>query len=255
MDTISVEQIVYAPVPYKGYSVRAKSKAANIDSFKSAFREWLIPFDQSVILRGFQEKVIVLGKKNLYLARVFQAQGLDEKKRSGVVSHIAEIPMDLFLQGKILLSSVYSSMAEFTERNGVPIGEIPPLEIPFGFENDAELNSIREVFSEANTRKVLEQVANDKFKLFIINRSYDANMLSYGLARIISLAVSKWIIIAPDFIKTDILFLYDGSLIIGKTLPPWARVKGWSIINLEKEGSATMGGSEVIDSVMKKIYG
>ena len=255
MDTISVEQIVYAPVPYKGYSVRANSKNANIDSFKNAFKTYLIPFDQSVILRDFQKSVIVLGKKNLYLARVFQAQGLDEKKRSGVVSHIAEIPMDLILQGKTLLSSVYSSMAEFTEKNGVPIGEITPLEIPSGFENDIELKSIREVFSEANTRKVLEQVANDKFKLFIINRSHDANMLSYGLARIISLAVSKWIIIAPDFIKTDILFLYDGSLIIGKTLPSWARVKGWSIINLEKDGSSTIGGSEVIDSVMKKIYG
>ena len=253
MNFASVEQIIYAPAPYKGYSVRAKSKAADVDSFKNAFKDFLIPFDQSIVLRGFLEKVMVVGINRLYLARVFQAQGLDELKRSGVVSQIVEIPTDLLLQKKLLLSSVDNLMAEFTERNGVPTGEITPLEVPIGFEKDVELNMIREAIPEDVVRKLLEHSRTDKFKLFIIYRSQNIDILSYGLARIIPGAASKWIIIASEDIKRDVLFLYDGVLIIGKTLPPWARVKGWSIINLEKvQGSASV--DKPIEAIIKEIY-
>jgi hypothetical protein len=250
----SLEQIIYAPVPHKGYSVRAKSKGADIDSFKDAFKDYLIPFDQSIVQRGFHEKVIVFGKKRLYLARVFQAQGLDELKRSGAVSNIVEVPLDLLLQKKLLLSNIDNLMAELAEKKEVPMGEIAPLDVPVGFEKDIEMGTVREAIPEDVFRKLMELSMIDRFKLFIIYRSQKSDVLSYGLARLISAASSKWIIISSENIRRDILFLYDGVLILGKILPPWARVKGWSIINLDKEQDPENTGSKSIESIIKDVY-
>jgi hypothetical protein len=64
---------------------------------------------------------------------------------------------------------------------------------------------------------------------------------------------SKWILIASANIKSDVLFLYDGVLIIGKTVPPWARVKGWSITNIDKE-SISKSTNKPLETVINDIY-
>jgi hypothetical protein len=255
MSTITIEHIIYAPVPYKGYSFRAKSKGANIDSFKNAFKDWLIPFDQSIIHDSFLEKVLVVGKTRLYFARIFQAHGLDELKRSGVVSHIAEIPTDLLFQKKIIIKLVDSSMADFTEKNGVPLGEVDSLKILSNFENDMELNMVRERAPEATTRKILELASSDRFKIFVIYRGPERDILSYGLARVILPIASRGFIVASENIKRDILLLHEGVLIMGRHLPPWARIKGWSIINLEKETGSAGKTDKSIKEIIRQIYG
>jgi hypothetical protein len=252
MDVAAIEHIIYAPVPYKGYSLRAKSKEANVDAFRNAFNDFLIPFDQSIIHKGFLEKVVIIAKNRIFLARVFQAEGLDELKRSGVVSHIAEIPIDLLSQNKLLVSSVDCQMAEFIDKNSVPTGEIATLEVPVGYQEDVELNAIRKLVPEDKTRRLLQHSENEKFRQFVISRNQN-EFLTFGFARIISATTHKWILLASENIKRDLLFLYDGVLIIGKTLPPWARVKGWSIVNLEKAGPAA-GESKPLEAVIKDIY-
>jgi hypothetical protein len=255
METIGIEHVIYAPVPYKGYSFRAKSRKANIDSFKEAFKDWLIPFDQSIIYEGFLEKVLVAGKNKLYLARVFKAHGLDELKRSGVVSHIAEIPIDLLSQNKIIIKLVDSSMADFINKNNVPIGEIDSLEIPLNFEDDIELKMVREKVPEVTARKILEVASSDKFKMFVIYRGPERDILSYGLARFILPITSRGFIVASENIKMDVLLLHGSALIVGKQLPPWARIKGWSIINLEKGGGSMDKTDKSIEDMIRQLYG
>jgi hypothetical protein len=259
MDINSIEHIIYAPVPYKGYSIRAKTRTANVDSFRNGFKDYLIPFDQSIIHKDFIEKVIVIGNGKVYLARVFQANGLDELKRSGVVSHIAEIPVDLIIQNKLQLRSIDYSMQQFTELNGVPIGEIERLNIPIGIENDIGIDNertlIRETIPEDSLRKLIKQTESQKFKQCIVYKNLDVDIILYGLARIISLISSKWILFSSANIKNDFIFLFDGVFIFGKTLPAWARNAraGWSVLNLQKECSYAIKGNPIDDEI-QKIY-
>lgn len=253
MSVASIEHIIYAPVPYRGYSFRAKSRGASLDSFKNAFKDWLIPFNQTIISSNFLERVLVGGKAKIYLARVFQAPELDELKRSGAVSHIVELDLSLF--SKIPIGLVDSSMANFIERNGVPTGEMDPLNISLEFKEDKELNMVREKISRDVARKILEISSNERFKMFIVYRGSERDVLSFGLARIISRVFPRGLIVASENIKSDVLLLYDGALIVGRYLPPWARIKGWNIINLEGEESSLDKIDKSIEEVLRQIYG
>ena len=253
MTLISVEHILYAPVPYKGYSIRAKSKGANVDSFKSAFKDWMIPFDQSMITRDFLEKVLIVTKERFYLARVFQAPGLDELKRSGVVSHIADVPTDLVQKNNFAITSVDSSMKEFIKNEGIPTGEIKPLKTPLTPKGDIETEIVRRTLPKDSARRILEATTQKKFKVFIIYEGRERDLLSYGLARMVSAVSPYEFIVASENIKRDVLFLHEGALIIGKKLPIWARIKGWTIINLRK--SERSESNKSIDVIMKEIYG
>lgn len=253
MTTISIEHIFYAPVPYKGYSLRAKSKDANVDLFKTAFKDWMIPFDQSIITGDFLEKVLIVTKERFYLARVFQAPGLDELKRSGVVSHIADIPVDIIQKNNIAIASVDSSMKEFINDEGIPTGEIKPLKIPFTPKGNVETETVRRILPKDSARKILETSTQKKFKVFIIYGGREKDLFSYGLARIVSAVSPYEFIVASENIKRDVLFLHEGALIVGKKLPIWARIKGWTIINLRK--SERSESNKSIDVIMKEIYG
>lgn len=253
MTLINVEHIIYAPVPYKGYSLRAKSKGANVDSFKTAFKDWMIPFDQSIITGDFLEKVVIVTKDRFYLARVFQASGLDELKRSGVVSHIADVPIDIIQKNNIAIASVDSSMKEFTNDEGIPMGEIKSLRIPLSPKGDIETETVCRNIPKDSARKILEAAIQKKFKVFIIYGGRERDLLSYGLARMVSAVSPYEFIVASENIKRDVLFLHEGALIVGKKLPLWARIKGWTIINLRK--SERFESNKSIDMIIKEIYG
>ena len=253
MTTISIEHIFYAPVPYKGYSLRAKSKDANVDLFKTAFKDWMIPFDQSIITRDFLEKVLIVTKERFYLARVFQAPGLDELKRSGVVSHIADIPVDIIQKNNIAIASVDSSMKEFINDEGIPMGEIKSLRIPLSPKGNIETETVCRNIPKDSARKILEAAIQKKFKVFIIYGGRERDLLSYGLARMVSAVSPYEFIVASENIKRDVLFLHEGALIVGKKLPLWARIKGWTIINLHK--SERSASNKSINMIIKEFYG
>lgn len=251
---IEIEHVIYAPIPYKGYSFRARSKGANIESFKSAFKDWVVPFDQTIITGSFLEKVLVCSKKKAYYARVFQASALDELKRSGVVSHIAEI--DLSLLKKIPISQVDIAMARFIEINNVPVGDIEALTIPLELSEDVELRFIRNAVPKEVAQKICEITKGDRFKIFILYKGGERDSLVFGLARkIIAESFNGEFIVGSENIKGDVLLLYDGVLVVGKRLPTWARLKGWNIINLEKYVIESGKSDKMIDEILKQIYG
>lgn len=254
MEFISIEHVIYAPVPYKGYSFRAKSRSADIESFRAAFKDWLIPFDQTIITSSFFEKVLVCGRNKAYLARVFQAPALDELKRSGVVSHIVELDLSLFK--KIPVSLVDLAMDRFIKRNSIPIGDLEPLTMTLDMGEDIEFNFIRNVIPKEVTQKIAEVTKSEKFKIFILYKGSESGPLIFGLARkIVAELFQGEFIIASENIKSDILLLYDGVLIVGRRLPAWARLRGWNIINLEKQVISPSKSDKLIDEILKQIYG
>ncbi|MEM1668777.1 MAG: hypothetical protein QXM53_08985 [Thermofilaceae archaeon] len=252
--SVRVEHVVYAPLPYRGYTFRAKSRGADVDSFKSALKDWLIPFDQRIITSNFLEKVLVCSRSKAYYLRVFQAPALDELKRSGVVSHIAEI--DETLLKRVPVTQLDSAMTRFIEVHGIPVGDIEPLTINLDTVEDVESNVIRSIVPREVAQKICELTRNDRFKIFVLYRGGEKYHLAFGLARRIILeSFSGDFIVATENIKEDVLLLYDGALIVGKRLPPWARLKGWSIINLEKHVIELRKTDKFIDDILKQIYG
>ncbi|MEM4888437.1 MAG: hypothetical protein QXJ64_03220 [Thermosphaera sp.] len=252
--SIGVEHVIYAPVPYKGYTFRARSKGADIESFKSALKDWLIPFDQTIITSNFLEKVLVHSRNKAYYLRVFQAPALDELKRSGAVSHIAEI--DMMLLKKIPVSQLDLAMTKFIEAHSIPIGDIEPLTITLNTIEDVESNTIRKIIPKEVAQKIVELTRSDRFKIFILYRGGERYHLAFGLARrIIAEVFSRDFIVATENIKEDVLLLYDGVLIVGKRLPPWARLKGWNVINLEKYIAESIKTDKLVDDILKQIYG
>ncbi|MEM4693756.1 MAG: hypothetical protein QW655_04540 [Nitrososphaerota archaeon] len=252
--SIRVEHVIYAPIPYKGYSFRAKSSGADIESFKIALKDWLVPFDQTIITSSFLEKVLVCGRKKAYYARVFQAPALDELRRSGVASHIAEIDISSFKN--VPISQLDLAMARFIETHGIPIGDIKPLTIPLDLGEDVESNAVRNILPKEIAQKIAEITKSDRFKIFILYRGGERDNLAFGLARKMIVESFKGeFIVASENIKGDVLLLYDGVLIMGRRLPPWARLRGWNIINLEKYVVESSKSDKTIDEILKKIYG
>lgn len=254
MEYVRLEHVIYAPVPYKGYSIRAKSRGADVESLLNAFKGWLIPFDQTIVTSSFLERVVVCGKKKAYIARVFQASALDELRRSGVVSHVAELDLSLF--EKVPLSLVDSAMAEFVERNGVPVGELEPLTVTPGVGEDAELSLIRNAVPREAVQRMGEATRGGRFKIFVLYKGADRESLAFGLARVVLPGLFRGeFIVASENVKSDVLLLYDGALIVGGRLPPWARVKGWDIINLQRYAGEPGKPDRSIEEVLRKIYG
>lgn len=251
-----VEHIIYAPVPYKGYALRARSRGASVESFTKAFREWFIPFDQTIIDGDFLEKVLVVENDKIYLARVFHAPGLDELKRSGAVSHIAQLDVSQFSQNP--LNVVDEAMAMYIRERGIPIGEIEPLNVKIERGDDLEYKVIRETILKETIQRIIKLTHEDRFKIFVVYKGPYRDLILFGLTRILSAAspfARRGLIVASENIKSDVLLLYNGVVIVGKRLPPWARLKGWNVINLEKQDTTIITSEKTIEDVLRQIYG
>lgn len=253
MDSLKIEHLVYAPIPYKGYSVRAKSRNASNDVFTSALRDWFIPFDQRIISPGFFERTVVFENENVYLSRVFAADKLDELGRSGVVSHVAQIPVSFIRDNKISLKMIDEAMGKQVDKHRVPLGDLEPLEVPLveGITR-SELAGILPV----NAASVITKgVVEEHMRVFVLSKSVDKLDLIFALTRVFSEFSVKGLLIASENLKNDVLYLYDGAVIVGKILPPWARTRGWKVVNLERYREVVSVSGSVVEEVLKRIYG
>ncbi|MEM4830199.1 MAG: hypothetical protein QW417_05075 [Zestosphaera sp.] len=253
MDSLKIEHLVYAPIPYKGYSVRAKSRNASNDVFTSALRDWFIPFDQRIISPGFFERTVVFENENVYLSRVFAADKLDELGRSGVVSHVAQIPVSFIRDNKISLKMIDEAMGKQVDKHRVPLGDLEPLEVPLveGITR-SELAGILPV----NAASVITKgVVEERMRVFVLSKSVDKLDLIFALTRVFSEFSVKGLLIASENLKNDVLYLYDGAVIVGKILPPWARTRGWKVVNLERYREVVSVSGSVVEEVLKRIYG
>lgn len=263
MEPVTLEHLIYAPAPYRGYTFRAKSKNINIDVVKEVFKDWIIPFDQTTISMKFVERVIVLTPKKAYFSRVFQAPALDELKRAGVVSHIVEMNLNQFVN--IQLSAVEDAMIKFVEEKGVPIGDLDPLTVYQPTGDDVEYTLVLNFVPRDVTAKIAQiALQSDRFRIFVLVKKVEREKIMYGLARKLLTRVfmssphEGGVFIASENVKHDVLLLHSRVLIVGSRLPAWARLKGWTIINLDKrtdEQTVQAGTTSLLDKILRDIYG
>lgn len=255
MDSLKVEHLVYAPVPYKGYSVRARSKGASVELFSNALRDWFIPFDQGIISPGFFERLAVFEGGKLYLNRIFTAEKLDELMRGGVVSHIAEIPVSLVKENKVSLKLIDKVMSEQVNELKVPVGHVEPLEVPLVQGADTELELTRGILPTDVASAIAKGVFDERMRVFVLYKGLDKFDLIIALIKLLSEPSAKGLLVASENLKSDVLYLYDSAVIVGRMMPPWARIRGWKIVNLGKHREVAGAGSTIVEEILKRIYG
>jgi len=142
MSSIQVPHFLYGPTPKKGYSKRAVSPDIVPEEYERLLGCY-IPFDpvclraDDVAGREARAVVSVPELECVFFSRLYRRHKLDEKGRTGVLTHTVSLPRKALLQG-LCYSEVETAMAGFEAENGVPIGDIPKLEIKWDGDDSAQ---------------------------------------------------------------------------------------------------------------------
>jgi len=256
---VELHHIIYTLVPYRGYDIRAWSRGADIGSFSEAFKKWFSPYDENTVrLKPHEAKIAVVRTVTgrLYIARVFYGLGykLDEYKREGVVSHIAEIPVEL-LKHRIPLTLVETSMARYIAEKGIGLKEVEPIVLDVEPRDvDEDIEFLRQVVDREKARKILEGVSKPTPKVLVLfKRSInDRARLAYGLAKLYEeYGLREYMILTENPIEHILIIFNNVTLVLDKT-PPLKPADAWTIVNL-KVGEER-GTAKDIESVLSKIY-
>ena len=131
---VELDYLIYAPAPYKGYSIRAKTQGVLESEFLAAHNDILCPFDELLFTnRQVEARVITQTSTSgpIYLSIIYKGQRLDDLGRDGIVSTIVSIPGRLLNRASgFAMKDVEAALVESQkDKARVPIGQIPKLKI------------------------------------------------------------------------------------------------------------------------------
>jgi hypothetical protein len=243
-----LDHIIYSLIPYKGYGVRAWSRRDVVNEVEYAFKGWFSPYAQAFVRPGEELKAVVKAPNSIYMARVFVGDGLDELKRSGVVSHIALIPLDIVT--KLPLAEIDREMTNYTVSKGIGLGEIEPLRIGLveryeggreGREIDEDLEYLKKVVDFEKAEKILTAISKPESKIIVIFKRdiFSRARLVYALAKMFLMhKVTEYIITVEKPID-NILIEFTKTIIVLDKMFPVRSTEDWTVIKIgdgEKEG-------------------
>jgi hypothetical protein len=252
-ETKLLDHIIYSLIPYKGYGVRAWSRRDVVNEVEYAFKGWFSPYAQAFVRPGEELKAVVKAPNSIYMARVFVGDGLDELKRSGVVSHIALIPLDIAT--KLPLAEIDREMTNYTVSKGIGLGEIEPLRIGLveryeggregreeGREEvDEDLEYLKKVVDFEKAEKILTAISKPESKIIVIFKRdiFSRARLVYALAKMFLMhKVTEYIITVEKPID-NILIEFTKTIIVLDKMFPVRSTEDWTVIKIgdgEKEG-------------------
>ena len=255
MSAVEFDHIIYATIPFKGYGVRAWSSREKLENFRQAFQEWYVPFEQNTIRPGYEARAVVKTPTDeVYLARIFTKEKMDEKGRTSIVSHIVEIPVDLLKQG-LPLELVDSEMAKLTV-GPVGVGEIPKLRFVWEKQGeDPDIKYLRDHVDEETARRILMGYAKPRPRVIIVyKRDYwERIRLVYALTKLLVEAGVKTFSIFSDVPPDHIVKIFNAPTIVTNFMPRIRPSEDWTVVNI-KTGEKEAGQTD-IESVLRKIYG
>jgi hypothetical protein len=248
---IKLDHIIYSLIPYKGYGVRAWSRRDVVNEVEYAFKGWFSPYAQAFVRPGEELKAVVKAPNSIYMARVFVGDGLDELKRSGVVSHIALIPLDIAT--KLPLAEIDREMTNYTVSKGIGLGDIEPLRIGLveryeggreegrgGEEVDEDLEYLKKVVDFEKAEKILTAISKPESKMIVIFKRdiFSRARLVYALAKMFLMhKVTEYIITVEKPID-NILIEFTKTIIVLDKIFPVRSTEDWTVIKIgdgEKE--------------------
>jgi hypothetical protein len=256
--TVELDHIVYSLVPYKGYAVRAWSKKEAVYNAERAFKGWFSPYEQFIVRPGAELRAVVKGFGGyIYVARVFVGEGLDELKRSGVVSHIALVPLDIAVEKRLSLEEVDKAMANYTVLKGIELDEIEPLRISFGGKDrDEDIEYLKTVVDVENARKLLTAISQPESKTIVIFKRdpWSRARLAYGLAKMLAIhKVAEYIVTVEKPIDNILIEFTKVVMILDKMLP-LRRTENWTVVKITGEGGKIETEAEIEETLRRLGY-
>jgi len=235
MRTENFEQFIYAPMPLKGYSIRASSKSANPQHYKERCRGYFVPVDPTLFREGTAEALVIMSdvtKNIVYFSRLFRVERLDERGRSGFVSHTVIIPLEILKMGLPYIT-VEAHMKKYIESQ-IPTGEIPQLSVTWEEGKDRDLEDVNSKISKKSLERIIGNLRKEGGKVFVIAKDSTTRQ-RMDIAYVISKVVDIRIGIRPLAILTEppLPLIRDliGNVVISRSMislppkSPWAVIK------------------------------
>lgn len=263
MNVTSVEHFIYGPVPKKGYSKRARSANINPDEYER-FIGYYIPMDPAYVkaddLFSAEARVVasVPSLDGVFFSKIFRRNKLDEKGRTGILTHTLLLPRSALLQG-MSYYDVEKALASHEEKNGIPIGEMPKLDIEWEpVPPEQEVAALRSLISKESVNRLVDGFAKDPQVKFVITckgtDQKDRIKLGYMLSKLLDIQLGVQHITfqtePPLSLSTSRCNIVLSKLPL--TIPP----RGWRGISSLVDLSTTVGAtsSEKAKELIEKIY-
>lgn len=263
MNTTSVEHFIYGPVPKKGYSKRARSANINPDEYER-YIGYYIPIDPNYVKAEdvFSAEARVVSSvpmmEAVYFSKIFRRNKLDEKGRTGILTHTLLIPRSALSEG-LSYYDVEKAMTAFEAKNGIPIGEMPKLDIewePMVMAN--EIASLKSMISKESVNRLVDGFVKDPQVKFVVTckgtEQKERIKLGYMLSQFLDIQLN---LVPITFISEPPLSLSSSrcNLVLSK-LPLTLPQRGWRAISSLVDPVAGMGGasSAKAKEMIEKIY-
>ena len=262
MNSTKVEHFIYGPVPKKGYSKRARSSNINPDEYERMLG-YYIPLDPNYVKADdiFSNEARLIASvpslEAMYFSKIFRRSKLDEKGRTGILTHTLLVPRSALVQG-LAYADIAKAIQEHEDKNGIPIGEMPLLEI--GWEPkplEAEIEGLRTLISKESLNRMVDGFVKDPQMKFVLtckgSEQKDRIRLGEMLSKFLDIRLGVPII----FLSEPPLSLSSCqcNLIVSK-LPLSLPQRGWraisSLVDVSAGGSAS--SSEKAKELIEKLY-
>jgi hypothetical protein len=260
---VELDHVIYSLVPYKGYGVRAWSRKEAAYDAERAFKGWFSPYDQLTVRPGVELRAIAMGFKDyMYIARVFLREGLDELRRSGVVSHIALVPLDIALEKRLSLEEVDKAMASYVASKGIGMNEIEPLRLSFSEKDrDEDLEYLKTVVDVDEAGQLLEYISEPDIKtipdikiIVIFEGDIESRArLAYALAKMFAIhGVAEYIVTLEKPIDNILIEFTRSVIVLDKMIPGIKPTRNWRVVKIARERKGRSVKTD-IDTTLKKL--
>lgn len=260
MSTTRVEHFIYGPVPKKGYAKRARSANINPEEYER-FLGYYIPIDPAYVssedLFNSEARLVASAPASdgVYFSKIIRRRKLDEKGRSGILTHTLLLPRSALVAGLSYLD-VEKAVDAHEAKHGIPLGEMEPLDIewePVPFEQ--EIEGLRPLISKATLNRLVDGYTKDPKIKFVITcrgtEQRDRIKLGYMLSKFLDINLG---LVPISFLSEPPLSLQDTqcNLVLTK-LPLTVPQKGWravsSLVDASTGGdsSSSQKAKEIID--------
>jgi len=263
MSTTQVEHFIYGPVPKKGYAKRARSANIIPDEYER-FLGYYIPIDPAYVsaedMYNSEARLVASApaSEGVYFSKIFRRSKLDEKGRSGILTHTLLVPRSALRNG-LSYQDVERAVNEHEARNGIPMGEMPPLEIEWeATDFEKEIEGLRPLISKATLNRLVDGYAKDPKVKFVVTcrgtEQKDRIRLGYMLSKFLDINLG---IVSISFLSEPPLSLQDTqcNLVLTK-LPLTVPQKGWRAVSSLVDASPTgdSNSSSKAKEIIDKMY-
>jgi hypothetical protein len=263
MNTTSVEHFIYGPVPKKGYAKRARSANINPDEYER-FLGYYIPIDPAYVRSDDMfnsEARLVASTPSLdavYFSKIFRRSKLDEKGRSGILTHTLLVPRKALMDG-LSYHDVERAIAEHEVKYGIPLGEMAPIDIEWGpTEFEDEISGMRPLISKETLNRLVDGYAKDPKVKFVITcrgtEQRDRIKLGYMLSKFLDINLD---LVPISFLSEPPLTLVDTqcNLVLTK-LPLTIPQKGWRAVSslVDASPNTSASSSQKAKEIIDRMY-